>query len=597
MKNSETYNKGVESGLKIAQKIIEKETTTLDYLRNQIDKICDIQSDMRNAVEAIILCQNEESISKYYGLCNQKSPRDLLDFEKAILMNIIATLASASEFRNCEQEKFLINLRHYIGVNTYELDNKYSYDNIDKLKNIDSLFIIAKVIREYLFLEENNFDIYDDYEELFNMFRLNDKDYTLIDGMISITFTIFGAIGIVENYGYCGEEKIEEEIKPPYLNIKKNDKIQISKECAIIYFDNRFKRKKNRYIESSSYVIYEEDNKLVAYHKKTSEKKVILEKGYDISEIFDLKNITTYSDMMFYVIGRDVYFYELNDDTRGLFVSLKKSYNADHNLFPIRNIGLSENKFICGNGKLCIVDLENKHVDNVKIPAYGYLNTYDKYIVIDDYLYFIVEKFSKGGKQHNFSYNIFKYGMKNKHVTKFTGTDILKIDGFKYSIAIEYIGSYEKNIVLIMKKNHIGEELIGDVGKFYCVTVDTSNELAKEKVIKIEGEEKKVGNNFVAQLNINENNIVFVDHKYDMYALDILSEKKTKINEKCGKNNNKNKISLGTKLSLGVKTYIDSYNLYKYENKEPAELILMGNWVYCEQGKKKEIFSIKDNNE
>ena len=155
MKQNKNYNAGVESGIKVAQKIIEKESQAMDYLQKQVDNIAEAVPDLRKAVEAVINCQSDEAISKYYGLCNRKGPNELSEHEKGILMNVIVTLAISGAAKNAEQEKFLNNLRRSMGTSNYELDSTYSYKYLADVKNIDSQIIMAKVIREYLFLTDN----------------------------------------------------------------------------------------------------------------------------------------------------------------------------------------------------------------------------------------------------------------------------------------------------------------------------------------------------------------------------------------------------------------------------------------------------------
>lgn len=584
MKQNKNYNAGVESGIKVAQKIIEKESQAMDYLQKQVDNIAEAVPDLRKAVEAVINCQSDEAISKYYGLCNRKGPNELSEHEKGILMNVIVTLAISGAAKNAEQEKFLNNLRRSMGTSNYELDSTYSYKYLADVKNIDSQIIMAKVIREYLFLTDNSFDIMDEYEELFNLFRLNEQEYTMIDGMITITFTIFGTEGVVETYGNYFKTNAALDETIPYLDIKHKDRLQISRECATIYFNNRAKREKNKYVESSSYIIYNENNQLVAYHKQDCIKKVILADGTDIKEMFDLNDVTAYQDMVFYVVGHAVFFYDLTVDVKGSFINLEKKYE-DNKKVPVKNIRLSDSKFICGNDRICVIDLKTKKIDNIQVEGYGTLSTYHKYVITDNHLYFIISD----TKKYCECYKIMKYGLENMQVTAASGYFIS--ENSRDAIDIKEVGYYENNIIILLQKVNMkrGGSFLTDNGNFYCATLNTKDENAKIEVIEIMGRHNVLGAKFINQLSLYENHVVFMDHKYDVYSLDVLKGTKVLLKSKCGKNNKFLKHAL---CASGIGDAIENYDFYKYAGKDPSELMLMGNWLYCEMGDGPEICSI-----
>lgn len=92
MSKAKTYNEGVESGLKVAQSIIEKETEAMDYLRSKVDSIIEGHDEMKNAVDHLLEDANENAIASIYGICNPVCPNELKDHEQKMLINILATL-------------------------------------------------------------------------------------------------------------------------------------------------------------------------------------------------------------------------------------------------------------------------------------------------------------------------------------------------------------------------------------------------------------------------------------------------------------------------------------------------------------------------
>ena len=79
MSKTNNFDKGVEVGLKISQKLINQEAEALNYLKNKIDLIREGHDEMKNAVNLLLEDVNEDAVSKLFSICNPVSPSELKD--------------------------------------------------------------------------------------------------------------------------------------------------------------------------------------------------------------------------------------------------------------------------------------------------------------------------------------------------------------------------------------------------------------------------------------------------------------------------------------------------------------------------------------
>ena len=295
MSKKKEYNKGVESGLKVAQKIIEQEVEAMDYLKSKVDLIVEGHDEMKSAVNQLIEDADENAIINLFGVCNEVKPCDLKEHEKKVLLNILATLSLIQ--LNDRQREYYNNLRHHLNIQGYEPVSNYDFRNIESLESVRSIKIIAKAVRIFLYLQDCNMDgVYRHEDDLFSHFEL--RSFDEIDASIELLAYLFGENGLVEIYGYFGKSGEFEQKDIRYLNVPEKENIEISDECAQIYFKDCFVYDNAlRYIESSSYVIYSNEDQIIKLHKSTGVQHVLLDHIENAAEFIEKRKITTFSDM------------------------------------------------------------------------------------------------------------------------------------------------------------------------------------------------------------------------------------------------------------------------------------------------------------
>lgn len=219
MSKSKVYNKGVESGIKVAEEIIKKEVAAIDYLNSKVNLIGNEQDRMKAAVNKLIDDADNRAIRDIYGICNSLMPNEIKDHEQKMLLDIIASLFT--EETNDNQKQYYNNLRHHLNIQGYQPDNNYDFSNIDSLESVDSSKVIAKAVRIFLFLSENNMNGIDLHEDdLFSYFNINSRSFYEIDAAIELIYSLFKEDGLIEFYGDF--EIIEEDNQELDANMQNN---------------------------------------------------------------------------------------------------------------------------------------------------------------------------------------------------------------------------------------------------------------------------------------------------------------------------------------------------------------------------------------
>lgn len=195
------FNQGIQAGLRISEELLNKEAKAMDYLKNKMDGMALAQEEVKNAVNNVLELYTKDAVEKYYGICNALSPKDLQEPEQKVLLDILSTLAFQIENFSKSQKLYLSNLKQYMELGEYNPNVNYNFELIENIKDLDSQEIILKCVREFMFLENEDFSFDETIEEVLECFSIKTKIVRKIDDCISITHYIFGIDGIIQMYG------------------------------------------------------------------------------------------------------------------------------------------------------------------------------------------------------------------------------------------------------------------------------------------------------------------------------------------------------------------------------------------------------------
>lgn len=561
MNKKNTYNQGVESGLKVAEKVIMQEVEAMDYIKSKIDLIVEGHDKMKSAVNQLLNDADENAIANIFGFCNEAKPVDLKKHEKIVLLNILATLSLKG--LNERQQKYYNNIRHHLNIQGYEPIQNYDFRKIESLESVYSIKIIAKVVRIFLFLQDLNMDgIYCHNDTLFSHFEL--RSFDEIDAIIELIFYLFGEDGLIEMYGYFSESTTYDKGNLPYLNIPFLDNVEISFECAQIYFNDCYSYDENRqYIESSNYVIYSNGNNIIKLHKKTGMQDVLIENVRNAGEFIKKGKITTFSDIGYYVIENALYYIDLDTLHSSLIFEINEERNCEGEKYEVMRLHIyNSQKVIYENGSYYIVDLK-EGIESAKKFSLGYETS--NYFLRGDHIFFIDNDIDP----HNFGkerYVLKKYGIKNEQTTNITMPfgehDCLNIKDIDAVYKIIAEGMHDNYYYCIFGyKSYISTEILG----LRCYYINTSSEFITE------AKRFYISSPRISQISNYKNYLIYVnaDKNYSIISHDFLKDNKRILLKNYGETE---KSTLSERLDCG-----------KSKFQHPRKFMRLGGWLWVKE--------------
>lgn len=474
--NKKSSNEGIKIGIRLSEEIVRKDTDALSKIHEKFEKMIGDTRELKESVEEVIKNQENFEIEKLFGIIKTLSPNDLEKEEKIILLQILVDI-SKRYGSNSAQKEFLKNLILYFGINLEdslkENDFKSTIDNIDS-KKVEK--IMYKIIKEYLYLENDNNNYGNKYDEYLSLFVNGVVDNKNIENEIELKVVIFGKEILYQQfskYSYNFEKNKKknrkEEKENWYLDKEKKENIEISRECAELYFG----RKLYNYIESNNHIIYFENRKLFSINKKSLEEDNIFKNLEIEEEIFSKKQICSYNDIIYLVYNHKLLFYNLEEKKEGIICNIEKETyeNFEKQIveYEIKNISVDKTKFIYGNSNLKIYDFETKETIEVKNLDNNDVSSYEKYLIYNSNLYFLYDEIV----DFKFINKVLvKFSLISNFCTKISKETLEKTKLFDVNNAIEVrkIGIYKNYMYVIF--SGISEN---DIRTFRYIDLDNGN--------------------------------------------------------------------------------------------------------------------------
>ncbi|ETZ29652.1 hypothetical protein HMPREF2085_00470 [Fusobacterium nucleatum 13_3C] len=478
------FNEGAKLGLRLSEDIIKGNIEVNQKIIELAKKLELNIDDFKNLINNIIDTQEEIEIEKLFGIVKIYNLVDLEKEEKIILFQILNEIGKKHE-PNEFQKKFKLNLLKYLNIIPDEIleENKIgNFRNIlENFENAKALKIIYQTVCEYIYL--NKYISLEDYENILSYFYYDQYFKQNIETKIELKVKLFGIEILYEQFQIetninNNKEKEEEESVSMYEEKKEN--IEITEECASMFFGDT-QKSSHYYIETSTFIIYPIDNKkIISLNKSTLEKIEILEffKIKDINSLFRNKKISYYNDILYIIIDNNLYYYNLNklDSTEKKLIFnikddlLKKGYIFDLGKYEAKNMTVEKENIIYEYKSLFHYNLKTQKNSLIKEEELNSPNS-NCYFFKEEVLYFISEKKEKEDL-YSVSYlpspssEIQKFSIKRYHVnlnSKYKSFNILdsfiKVTNYIYDSKIKILRFFLYNkdnnnyIVIIGKED------------------------------------------------------------------------------------------------------------------------------------------------
>lgn len=545
------FNTGAKMGLKLSEDIVQKNSDTMEYLLKSVNKLPECFQEVYDVVTDVLVNQEDCHVEKVFGITKTIDINELEEEEKILLFQILNWI-SLKYGANENQRQFCRSLLKYLKINANDAIYN-SFDGRDISQSVDSIRVqkmMYQIVKEYLYLKSNSNNYGDIYNEILDCFT-KDVNNNAVETMIDIKVCLFGVEGLYEQFSTDFDEVVlPENLVRPYINIEKKEYIEISKECASIFFNDKKKRKYNYYCEAASYVVYVENNRIVYLNKKTLEKRLLLEDINNVEDIFKYRRISAYQDVVIFAIENDIYYFDLNSEECGHIREISAIYNEKNQKYKLQNICFSNNKLVYGNKILHILDLDTWLELDIKYQD-EFIDASERYVIIDNHIYFLKDASYLKGSFH-YGKVIVKCGLLLGNSTNLS--NILFERAYEVSSEIFDLGTYKNYIYVVMKSKRT-------TISYECVYVDVDDGKATPFYIY---------SKYIYQMNSYNEYLIYIKatKKFSLVAHDFLHDKAKKIVKDYGDYN----YSLIEKVLPG-RPYIP-----------PATYMIMGKWVCYSPG-------------
>lgn len=412
------FNKGIKSGIKLSEDIIKSNTESIKKINDTIQKIGDNTYNLKNIINTLIKSHEETDIEKLFGIVKTVDSKDLEKEEKIILFQILNKIGIIYK-PNDNQKTFKLNLLKYLNIKANETLGENKIGNFkDILENIQKKEekIIYKLICEYLYLDE--FSSLDEYENILSMFHYAHHFEENIIAEIELKIQLFGLEILYEQFGDYQISSIYEDD----LNSLPKEKIEVSEDCAGIFFKDTLKQENSYYVETTNFIIYPIEDEIIALNKITLKKfKILQSLNIDNkTSLFKDNKITSFNNTLYIIEKDNLYYYNLDEIGEILLLNiqeelLKKDYFYDNNKYKAKDILVENERIIYRVKDLFCYNLKNKENNIIREKEISKQN-FGNYLLKNQFIYFISKK-DNLEKSSVTNFSLKKYNLNSKITT------------------------------------------------------------------------------------------------------------------------------------------------------------------------------------
>jgi len=481
------FNKGIKSGIKLSEDIIKSNTESIKKINDTIQKIGDNTYNLKNIMNTLIKSHEETDIEKLFGIVKTIDSKDLEKEEKIILFQILNEIGTIYE-PNDNQKTFKLNLLKYLNIKANETLGENKIGNFkDILENIQKKEekIIYKLICEYLYLDE--FSSLDEYENILSMFHYAHHFEENIIAEIELKIQLFGLEILYEQFGDYQISSIYEDD----LNSLQKEKIEVSEDCAGIFFKDTLKQENSYYVETTNFIIYPIEDEIIALNKITLKKfKILQSLNIDNkTSLFKDNKITSFNNTLYIIEKDNLYYYNLDEIGEILLLNiqeelLKKDYFYDNNKYKAKDILVENERIIYRVKDLFCYNLKNKENNIIREKEISKQN-FGNYLLKNQFIYFISKK-DNLEKSSVTNFSLKKYNLNSKITT--TVIDTLEM----YSnMKILNFSLYEDYLVITCGDNKKKERFSSILVPSKVLKKSSNSENLKKEEIKYIGNIRK----------------------------------------------------------------------------------------------------------
>ena len=195
--NNKKYKEGMKAGAAPFEKIFEDQSKqtkeSMDAINANVDSI-------HSVVDVVLDDLVTQEKQRVYNLDTDYDILTLDQDEREFAIALLYTLSQLMDETTEKQRQYLLNIQRYLNIRTPQIQIEVS--SIENIENLKTQKMLYRIVTEYLFLAQENFEYAENFKYIFDYFSINKQSKNSIRGNIENIYKAVGADGLIEFYGY-----------------------------------------------------------------------------------------------------------------------------------------------------------------------------------------------------------------------------------------------------------------------------------------------------------------------------------------------------------------------------------------------------------
>lgn len=205
--NNKKYKEGMKAGAAPFEKIFEDQSKQTKESTDAINANVDSIHSVVDVVLDDLVAQEKKRV---YNLDTDYDILTLNQDEREFAIAMLYTLSQLMDETTEKQKQYLLNIQRYLNIRNPQVQIDVS--SIENIENLKTQKMLYRIVTEYLFLAQENFEYADNLKYIFDYFSINKQSKNSIRGNIENIYKAVGADGLIEFYGYLSAEvKIDDK--------------------------------------------------------------------------------------------------------------------------------------------------------------------------------------------------------------------------------------------------------------------------------------------------------------------------------------------------------------------------------------------------
>lgn len=206
--NNKKYKEGMKAGAAPFEKIFEDQSKqtkeSMDAINANVDSI-------HAVVDVVLDDLVAQEKKRVYNLDTDYDILTLDQDEREFVIALLYTLSQLMDETTEKQKQYLLNIQRYLNIRSPQIQIEVS--SIENIENLKTQKMLYRIVTEYLFLAQENFEYAENFKYIFDYFSINKQSKNSIRGNIENIYKAVGADGLIDFYGYLSADTTTDSVQ------------------------------------------------------------------------------------------------------------------------------------------------------------------------------------------------------------------------------------------------------------------------------------------------------------------------------------------------------------------------------------------------